>query len=84
MPAARSNRPLRSLLHMIEPTLLAARIASLTSRPDSTRRSLREHRAIYRAINAGSPDQARDAMATHLSWTANLSPDQLDGRGRRD
>jgi GntR family transcriptional repressor for pyruvate dehydrogenase complex len=81
--AATGNRPLRSLLHMIEPTLLAARIASLTSRPDSTRRSLREHRAIYRAINAGSPDDAKEAMATHLSWTANLSPDQLAGRGRR-
>jgi DNA-binding FadR family transcriptional regulator len=81
--AATGNRPLRSLLRMIEPTLLAARIASLTSRPDSTRRSLREHRAIYRAINAGSPDDAKEAMVTHLSWTANLTPDQLAGRTRR-
>jgi DNA-binding FadR family transcriptional regulator len=82
--AATGNRPLRSLLRMIEPTLLAARIASLTSRPDSTRRSLREHRAIYRAIRAGSPDEAKAAMAAHLSWTANLSPAQLAGRSRRD
>lgn len=78
--AATGNRPLRSLLRMIEPTLLAARIASLTSRPEGVKRSLREHRAIYRAINAGSAADAREAMATHLSWTANLSADQLAGR----
>jgi DNA-binding FadR family transcriptional regulator len=75
--AATGNRPLRSLLRMIEPTLLAARIASLTSRVDGIKRSKREHRAIYRAIEAGSPADARKAMATHLSWTANLSPDRL-------
>lgn len=80
--AATGNRPLRSLLRMIEPTLLAARIASLASRPDGTKRSLREHRAIYRAINAGSAADAREAMATHLSWTANLSAGELAGRGR--
>lgn len=80
--AATGNRPLRSLLRMIEPTLLAARIASVTSRPDGVRRSLREHRAIYRAINAGSAEDARAAMTEHLSWTANLSPDVVAKRSR--
>ncbi len=77
---ASGNRPLRSLLRMIEPALLAARIASLTSRRDGMKRSLREHRSIYRAIEAASPEQARSVMTAHLSWTANLSPERVAGR----
>ncbi len=73
--AATKNRPLRSLLRLIEPALLAARTVSLSSRPDGRRRSALEHREIYGAVVERSPDAARAAMAAHLSWTANLSAD---------
>lgn len=71
--AATGNRPLRSLLRSIEPALLTARTVSLTSRRAGVKRSTREHRAIFEAIRARSASRARQAMSTHLSWTANLS-----------
>lgn len=73
--AATGNRPLRSLLRSIEPALLAARTMSLSSRPSGVERSTREHRAIFKAIAAGSPGAARRAMSSHLSWTADKSFD---------
>lgn len=69
---ATGNRPLRQLLRSIEPALVTARTLSLTVEPEAIVRSIREHQAIYRGIAAGSPKQARKAMASHLSWTANL------------
>ena len=77
--AATSNRPLRSLLRMIEPALLAARTVSLTTRRAGLRRSAKEHRMIADAIRERSATRARRAMTTHLSWTANLSVDRADG-----
>ncbi len=74
--AATGNRPLRSLLRSIEPALLAARTMSLFNRPSGVERSTREHRAIFMAIGEGSASDARRAMSSHLSWTADLS---LDG-----
>ncbi len=71
--AATRNGPLRSLLRSIEPALLAARTMSLSQRPSGVERSTREHRAIFRAIRDGSPEAARRAMSSHLSWTADLS-----------
>lgn len=76
--AATGNRPLRSLLRSIEPALLTARTVSLSTRPAGVRRSTKEHRAILAAIADRSTTRARRAMTTHLSWTANLSLDQLD------
>jgi GntR family transcriptional repressor for pyruvate dehydrogenase complex len=73
--AATGNRPLRSLLRSIEPALLAARTMSLASRPSGVERSIREHRAILKAIDDGSASAARRAMSSHLSWTADLSVD---------
>jgi DNA-binding FadR family transcriptional regulator len=72
---ATGNRPLRQLLRSIEPALLAARKLSLTSGADRLARSVREHRTIYQAIAARSPQRAKRAMAAHLSWTADLSLD---------
>lgn len=77
---ASRNRPLLQLLRLVQPTLLAARRLSVSSRPEGARRSAREHRRIYEAIAAGSPGRARTAMAHHLSWTANLTADDV---GRR-
>jgi DNA-binding FadR family transcriptional regulator len=77
--AATSNRPLRSLLRMIEPALLAARTVSLTTRRAGLKRSAKEHRMIADAIRERSATRARRAMTTHLSWTANLSVDKADG-----
>jgi GntR family galactonate operon transcriptional repressor len=71
--SATGNRPLRSLLRSIEPALLTARTVSLTSRRAGVRRSTKEHHAIFDAIRARSASRARQAMSTHLSWTANLS-----------
>jgi DNA-binding FadR family transcriptional regulator len=76
--AATGNRPLRSLLRSIEPALLTARTVSLTTQRDGLRRSTREHRAIFVAINERSAPRARRAMSSHLSWTANLSVDRAD------
>ena len=73
--AATRNGPLRSLLRSIEPTLLAARTMSLSQRPSGVERSTREHRVILKAIRDRSPAAARRAMASHLSWTADLSFD---------
>lgn len=82
--AATGNRPLRSLLRSIEPALLTARTVSLSTRPAGVRRSTDEHRAILEAIAEHSATRARRAMTTHLSWTANLSLDQLDeAEGKR-
>lgn len=77
--AATANRPLRSLLRSIEPALLAARTVSLTTRRAGLKRSAKEHGAILEAIRERSASRARRAMTTHLSWTANLSLDRLDG-----
>jgi hypothetical protein len=77
--AATGNRPFRSLLRTIEPALLAARTVSLTTRRAGLKRSAKEHRAIVDAIRERSAARARRAMTTHLSWTANLSVDRLDG-----
>ena len=77
--AATSNRPLRSLLRMIEPALLAARTVSLTTRRAGLKRSAKEHRMIADAIRERSATRARRAMTTHLSWTANLSVDRAGG-----
>lgn len=72
---ATGNRPLRQLLRSIEPALVTARTLSLTADPEAIARSVREHHAIYRGIAAGSPKEAREAMASHLSWTADLLVD---------
>jgi GntR family transcriptional regulator, galactonate operon transcriptional repressor len=77
--AATGNRPLRSLLRSIEPALLTARQVSLATRQAGVRRSTKEHRAILEAITERSAARARRAMTSHLSWTANLSLDRLDG-----
>lgn len=71
--AASRNRPLLQLLRLVQPTLLAARRVSVSTRPEGVRRSAREHRRIYEAIAARSPSRARAAMARHLSWTANIT-----------
>jgi DNA-binding FadR family transcriptional regulator len=76
--AATGNRPLRSLLRSIEPALLTARTVSLRTRPEGLRRSTREHRMIFDAIEERSAPRARRAMTSHLSWTANLSLQQPD------
>ncbi len=81
--AATGNRPLRSLLRSIEPALLTARTVSLTTRGEGVKRSIKEHRAIFEAINARSVPRARRAMSSHLSWTANLSLDQPGGDGTK-
>jgi GntR family transcriptional regulator, galactonate operon transcriptional repressor len=78
--AASGNSALQSLLRMIQPALLAARMASLAASRDGFRRSHREHRAILRAIEGRSPVEASEAMATHLSWTANLPSDRIARR----
>jgi DNA-binding FadR family transcriptional regulator len=82
--AATGNRPLRSLLRSIEPALLTARMVSLTTSPTGVRRSSGEHRQILDAIASGSPEQARAAMSTHLSWTAHLSLERLSAPAATD
>lgn len=80
--AASGNSALQSLLRMIQPTLLAARMASLATRREGLRRSHREHGSILRAIEARSPVDAGATMSEHLAWTANLSPERIARRAR--
>ena len=81
--AATGNRPLRSLLRSIEPALLKARTLSLTTRAAGLKRSTNEHLAILEAITERSASRARQAMSSHLSWTADLSIEWSDAHTKQ-
>lgn len=72
MLEATQNHLLPSLFEMLRPMLTFAREISLTARAEGPSISQAGHRAVFAAIRSGSAEDARAAMADHLSWTANL------------
>ena len=85
--AATGNHLLSRLIEMIGPVLRFGRTISLERRPDGPVDSQRGHRRVLDAVRAGDPEEAREAMRAHLSWTANLTLDEPNespaGRGVR-
>lgn len=77
---ATQNHLLPSLFEMLRPILSFAREISLRTRAEGPAMSQAGHRAVFAAIEAGSPNGARAAMADHLSWTANLDINQRNVR----
>jgi len=77
--AATGNHLLTRLIEMIGPVLRLGRMFSLQRRPDGPADSQRGHRRVLDAIRVGNPEEAREAMREHLSWTANLTLDEPTG-----
>lgn len=80
---ATGNHLLLPLFEQLRPLLEFARRLSARTRPDGRTESQRGHRAIFNAICVRNSDLAREAMADHLSWTANLDFAQRDLRLER-
>lgn len=77
---ATQNHLLPTLFEMLRPILAFAREVSLTTRPQGSTVSQAGHRAVFAAIRSGSAEDARAAMADHLSWTSNLDITQRNVR----
>lgn len=77
--AATGNHLLTRLIDMLGPVLRVGRMISLERRPDGPADSQRGHRRVLDAVRAGNPEEAREAMHEHLSWTANLILDESTG-----
>jgi DNA-binding FadR family transcriptional regulator len=77
--AATGNHLLGRLIEMIGPVLRFGRMISLERRADGPLDSQRGHRRVLDAVRAGNPEEAREAMREHLSWTANLTLDESVG-----
>jgi DNA-binding FadR family transcriptional regulator len=71
--AATRNQLIVPLFQQLRPLLLFGRRLSVAKQPDMAVEAQRGHRAIFDAIADRSPERAREQMAEHLSWTANLS-----------
>ena len=89
MLEATQNHLLPSLFEMLRPLLAFGREISLSTRAEGVSMSQAGHRAILVAIRSGSANAAREAMAEHLSWTANLDITERNvrlaiDRARRD
>jgi DNA-binding FadR family transcriptional regulator len=67
-----SGNNLPPLFEQLRPLLEFARALSARTRPGGPAESQRGHREVFEHIAAGHPDEAAQAMANHLSWTANL------------
>jgi GntR family transcriptional repressor for pyruvate dehydrogenase complex len=74
--AATGNHLLTRLITMIGPVLRFGRMISLERRADGMTDSQRGHRKVLEAIRARNPEDARQAMREHLSWTADLTVDE--------
>lgn len=74
--AAAGNHLLTRLIDTLGPVLRMGRMISLERRPDGPADSQRGHRRVLDAVRAGDPEEAREAMREHLSWTANLTLDE--------
>lgn len=72
MLRASGNNLLPPLFEQLRPLLEFARTLSARTRPGGPTESQRGHREVFEHIAAGHPDEAAQAMANHLSWTANL------------
>jgi GntR family transcriptional repressor for pyruvate dehydrogenase complex len=77
MLASTGNQLLARLIEMIGPVLRFGRRISLERRPDGPADSQRGHRRVLEAIEAHDPEAAREAMREHLSWTADLTVDDV-------
>lgn len=74
--AATGNHLLTRLIEMIGPVLRFGRMISLERRADGPTDSQQGHRRVLDAVRGGKPEEAREAMRSHLSWTANLTLDE--------
>ena len=70
---ATNNRLFLQLTDQLREVLAVARASSVTSQPERRRRSQACHWAVFRAIEAGHADEARAAMADHLSWADRVN-----------
>ena len=73
---ATGNHLLTRLIEMIGPVLRVGRMISLERRADGPTDSQQGHRRVLDAVRAGNPEEAREAMRAHLSWTADLTLDE--------
>lgn len=64
------NRLVVSLFELLEPMLRVARTIAFDHQaaPESFLQGVKEHEAIIRALERGSPETLREAMTQHLSW----------------
>ena len=69
---ATKNHLLPRLFDLLRPLIEFGREISVSARPHGPTVSQQGHLAVFEAIRAGSPTEARRAMEDHLSWTANL------------
>jgi DNA-binding FadR family transcriptional regulator len=77
---ATRNHLLPRLFELLRPLLEFGREISVRTRPEGPTESQAGHRAVFEAIREGSPDDARQHMEQHLSWTANLDFSQRNVR----
>jgi GntR family transcriptional repressor for pyruvate dehydrogenase complex len=70
--AAARNKVLLHLIDAMADAIQETRVESL-SEPDRPPRSLEAHRRILRAIEAGTPSKAGQAMRKHLRQVADVS-----------
>lgn len=70
---ATHNRLFLQLIEQMHEVLVLTRTISVTSSPDHLPESQLGHDAIFEAIVAKDPEQARQAMAEHLGWAERVN-----------
>ena len=70
---ATHNRLFGLLLEQVGELLRLARAVSATSQPPRQTESQAGHRAVFAAIEAHSPEDARHAMENHLGWAERVN-----------
>jgi len=70
---ATHNALFLQLIDQMREVLVLTRSVSVTARRDRVAQSREGHEAIFEAIRARSPEQARKAMADHLGWAERVN-----------
>ncbi len=70
---ATHNRLFLQLIDQMGEVLVLTRTVSVTASPDRVPASQHGHEAIFEAIEARSPERARQAMADHLGWAERVN-----------
>ncbi len=70
---ATHNRLFLQLIDQMREVLVLTRTVSVTASPDRVPASQHGHEAIFEAIEARSPERARQAMTDHLGWAERVN-----------
>lgn len=70
---ATHNRLFLQLIEQMREVLVFARTVSVTASADRVPASQHGHEAVFEAIAARTPEQARGAMTEHLSWAERVN-----------